>query len=123
MVIRDRGKIKWGSSFFLPEHTKMLRDLKSDYYKIKKPILDDYQIEEIESKICLAMEFNHSIKITTWEGGFEWSYNGNLHRLDPLTKKLYLELLQEDPYIMKVDFSDIIAAEVLDMAHLISGDI
>ncbi|KAB7664148.1 YolD-like family protein [Bacillus sp. B1-b2] len=41
----------------------MLNELKKDYYRQAKPILDEYQIEEIASKISYAMEFTFLMKI------------------------------------------------------------
>jgi hypothetical protein len=37
MTIRDRGKVKWQGAFFMPEHVKMLGELRTDYYRQAKP--------------------------------------------------------------------------------------
>lgn len=51
MSLRDRGNIKWQSAMMLPEHVKMLKNLKLDYYRQDKPLVDEYQLEEFKSKI------------------------------------------------------------------------
>jgi hypothetical protein len=45
--LRDRGSKKWQSSFSIPEHVKMLKDLRNDYYKSPHPELDEIQIHFI----------------------------------------------------------------------------
>ncbi|WP_409304892.1 YolD-like family protein [Peribacillus sp. SCS-155] len=112
MSIRDRGKIKWNGAFFMPEHIKMLNELKSDYYKTMKPVLDEYQIQEFENKMLEAMEFAMKANITTWEDGYEWEYLGLIHRLDEWNRIIYLELEKEDGYIMKILFDDIINVDL-----------
>jgi len=39
MTIRDRGKIKWQSAAFLPEHTAMLKEMNRDTLKLNYLIL------------------------------------------------------------------------------------
>lgn len=112
MTIRDRGKIKWQSAAFLPEHTAMLKEMNRDTLKQRKPILDEYQIEEIENVICYAMEFTYKVKLTVWEDGFDWEYTGLIHRLDEITKIIYLE--HDDGFINRVNFGDIIDITVLE---------
>ncbi|MCK6205733.1 YolD-like family protein [Bacillus infantis] len=112
MGLKNRGKMKWQGAFFMPEHLKMLIELKKDYYRQAKPILDEYQIEEIESKISYAMEFTFLVKIKTWEDGFEWDYEGLVHRLDPIHKVIYLEKQTEDYYTIKIRFDDIVKVEI-----------
>lgn len=105
MSIRDRGKMKW-QGFMMPEHTKLLAEMSKDYERQNKPIIDEYQIEEFESKIHLAMEFAYTIKITVWEGGFFNDYIGAIHRLDEINKIIYLK--QQDGYFEKIRFDDIV---------------
>ncbi|RFU71454.1 YolD-like family protein [Peribacillus saganii] len=112
MSIRDRGKLKWQSAFFMPEHVSLLRAMKTDYHRIDKPVLDEYQIEELEQKICLAMEFTYQIKIQVWNAGFIKEYKGFIHRLDELSKRIFLEL--DDESMKKIYFSEIIGIEVVE---------
>ncbi|MFE4706805.1 YolD-like family protein [Peribacillus simplex] len=51
---------------FLPEYTKMLRDLFTDYHRQQKPIIDEFQSEEFDQRLCFAMECNYAVKITKW---------------------------------------------------------
>ena len=112
MAIRDRGKVKWQSAAFLPEHTKMLRDMYKDSLKQRRPILDEYQLEKFKNKICYAMEFTYKVKLTVWEDGFDWEYTGLIHRLDEINRIIYLE--HDEGFINKVNFGDIVGITVFD---------
>ena len=114
MSLRDRGNIKWQSAMMLPEHVKMLKNLKLDYYRQDKPIVDEYQLEEFKSKIHAAMELSSLVKFTVWEEGFDWEYEGLIHRLDPISEMVYLELVKEEGFIMKIKFEDIIGVDMDD---------
>lgn len=96
----------------MAEYVKLLNDVNKDYYRQLKPILDEYQLEEFEDKIHTAMEFASPVMFTVWEDGFDWEYTGMIHRLDPLTKMIHLELENEKGHIIKVKFEDIVGVEV-----------
>lgn len=112
--LKDRGNIKWQSVMFMPEHASTFRALEKDNNCKAKPSLDEYQLEEIIIKICHSMEFTFLIRVMTWEDGFEWAYTGTVHRLDSITKTFYLELEEDDGYILKIKYSDIISVDALD---------
>lgn len=105
-------KIKWQPAFFMPEHVKMLHDIRRDDLKINKPILDEYQIEEFEQKLLLAMEFVYQVKIDVWNDGIINEYCGLLQRLDELNKVIYLK--NNDNNSIKLKFEDIVGIEILD---------
>ncbi|WMX58110.1 YolD-like family protein [Peribacillus sp. R9-11] len=114
MSIKDRGKLKWQPAMMLPEYVKLLNAVNKDYYRQQKPALDEYQLEEFENKIHAAMEFSSTIKFTVWEDGFDWDYVGLVHRLEPFTKVIHLELEKEKGHIIRVNFEDLVAVEVKD---------
>ncbi|OIK14576.1 hypothetical protein BIV60_11455 [Bacillus sp. MUM 116] len=109
-MIRDRGKIKWQSAFFMPEHVKMLSEVRKEELKVKKPILDEYQIEEFEQKILLAIEYSYQLNITILESGFIKGFCGVIQRLDELNKIIYLQT--DDFKRTKLRFDDIVGIEV-----------
>lgn len=113
MAILDRGKIKWLSAAFLPEHTKMISEALYDLDKLAKPILDEYQIEEIENQICYAMEYNFSVTVSVWESGLIRKVTGYIRYLEPLKKEIRLEVARNhENVIERISFEDIIAIEV-----------
>lgn len=111
MTIRDRGKLKWQSAFFMPEHVKMLQDLNTDDQKVDKPIIDEYQLEDFEQKICLAMEISYQLKVKRWEKGLFKCYTGFIHRIDGINKALFIE---QEEHIINLNFSDIVCIEIVE---------
>ncbi|MDQ9096528.1 YolD-like family protein, partial [Bacillus licheniformis] len=59
--LKDRGSIKW-TAMMLPEHVSLLRELESRQNKVKRPVLDLSQIEDMEMVISEAMEFNYPVQ-------------------------------------------------------------
>lgn len=86
-MIRDRGNIKW-TSMMLPEHVKLLRDWAKEEYFMTKPELDEQELEELNERICMAMEENREMKFTVHENGSLCTYKGRIHYADPLEKTI-----------------------------------
>lgn len=113
MAIRDRGKIKWLPAAFLPEQTKLISDALYELEKSTKPILDEYQIEEIENQICYAMEYNFSVTISVWESGLTRKVKGYIWYLEPLVKEIRMEVELNNEYIVeRISFDKVTAIEV-----------
>jgi hypothetical protein len=112
MTIRDRGKMKWHGAFFMPEHVKMLGNLRTDYYRTEKPQLDLNQYEEFDERVSGAMAENLPIKVTIWQNGITSDIIGNVHYIDPLTKQLRMEV--NSGVFELVRFDDIINVVVND---------
>ncbi|MED2944254.1 YolD-like family protein [Bacillus swezeyi] len=64
--LKDRGSIKW-TAMMLPEHVGLLRELESNQNKVKKPVLDMSQIEDMEMIISEAMEFNNPVQFSVFK--------------------------------------------------------
>lgn len=111
MAIRDRGKIKWNSAFFIPQHVQMLKDMERDFLRNKKPLIDEYEIEEFENKIHEAMEYANKVKVSIWKDGFTYGYIGLVHRLDGINKVIYLEVNQGE--FERLKFDDIVGIEIV----------
>ncbi|MEH7356264.1 YolD-like family protein [Neobacillus drentensis] len=111
MAIRDRDKKKWQFAFGMPELIKAQRDLWTDQERIIKPIIDEYEKEEFDQRICYAMEYNLSVKITTWSNGFTSNMTGRIHYVDPISYQLRIELLGGE--FQQIDFEDVIGGQSL----------
>jgi hypothetical protein len=103
--IRDRGKIKWLGALFAPKHWSMLRELARDEMRQAKPIIDEYEIEAIENRICEAMEFTLPVIISKWDDGFTYEERGHVHYLDPIRKEV--RIVSEDGAVIRIKFADI----------------
>jgi hypothetical protein len=112
MRIRDRGKLKFMPAHFMPEHRALLRELARDELRQPKPLLDEYEIQEIESRFCYAMEFTYPVKITKWDDGFTYEEKGHVHYLDPIRREV--RMVVEDGCAVSIAFGDIVAVEVIE---------
>jgi hypothetical protein len=112
MRIRDRGKIKFMPAHFMPEHRCLLRELARDELRQTKPLLDEYEIEELENRICYAMEYTYPVKITKWDDGFTYEERGHVHYLDPIRKEVRMVMMDGSAVCIK--FMDIVVVEVIE---------
>jgi hypothetical protein len=112
MGIRDRGKKKWQFAFGLPELIKEQQNLWTDQARIIKPIIDEYEKEEIDLRICYAMECNLSVKIIIWSNGFISKITGRIHYVDLISHRLQIEL--QDGVFRRIDFEEVIGVSVVD---------
>nr|WP_263327867.1 YolD-like family protein [Neobacillus sp. Marseille-Q6967] len=112
MTIRDRGKIKWMAASFMPEVFAMTRDMYKDAERQARPILDVYQTEEFDQRICYAMESNYAVKITVWSDGFTADYTGRIHYVDPITHRLRIEVKPGE--YERIAFDDVVGVVVVE---------
>lgn len=112
MTIKDRGTKKW-TAMMLPEHVSGLRKIWfDDFEQTQRPELDEYEIEEIESKLFYALEFKRQVTIKIWDQGFFKEITGLLKKFNGLEKCIYLE--EKDCYLNKIRFSDIVKVELAE---------
>lgn len=86
---KDRGMKKW-YGFSIPEHGKMLKDMRLDYYKTPRPQLDEGQIEEMERLLLESFQNKTLLEITSWKNGFFNSMVGIVTKIDPLNKNIII---------------------------------
>ncbi|QED47652.1 YolD-like family protein [Cytobacillus dafuensis] len=110
MGIRDRGIKKFIPAYFMPEQMKMIHDIYKEDEMQTKPIVDEYEIEELENRIYQAIVLALIVKVKVWSEGFFHDYAGRVCRLDALKKMIYLE--NEDGYIERIQIEDVVRVEV-----------
>jgi hypothetical protein len=111
MTIRDRGKMKWNPASFMPEVFKMQRDMFKDQERKPRPLLSEFDTEEFDLRICYAMEYNLSVRLTVWNDGFTSEMTGRIHQVDPITHQLRIELKEGE--FERVDFDCVIGVMVV----------
>lgn len=89
----------------MPEHTKMLKELDTDYHKVPRPQLDEGQIEDMEQLISESLATQTSLEIITWKNGFFSSRIGFVKRIDPISKKVFI--IDELGTFISIDFFNI----------------
>ena len=111
MDIKDRGLMKW-QGFFMPEHVSSLKGIWHDDKKEDKPILDEYQLREMDEKIHTAMEFRLPLIFTLWFDGFFEEIEGVLHYIDSVQNKLRIVDIKGDVQIL--DHDSVVGVEFLE---------
>ena len=111
-MIKDRGMVKWMPAAFMPEQSSMMHEVWKDEERSPKPILDEYQIAEMESKIHYAMECNYFVTLTVWHDGFTEEYKLQVHYLDSINKRIRGK--DKDGMISNINFDDVLDIKVHD---------
>jgi hypothetical protein len=112
MTIKDRGLPKWAPASFMPEGFAMIRDMYRDQERQEMPLLDEYQIEEFDRKVCYAMEYNLPLRFSVWEDGFVLEVVGRVHVRNEITRELRVKL--EDGTMDRVKAGELVGVEVID---------
>lgn len=105
-MIKDRGTIKW-TAMMLPEHVQSLKNLLVDEEKIPKPILDEQEIEEIETIILGAMEFNQSLIFQIYDNGFIKYIAGRTQYIDHINKNF--RVTDDEQQVHIISFKDLMS--------------
>lgn len=94
---------RWEQKFILPEQRAALLNRKKQVQKIEKPILDEYQLEEMARVICEAMEFNSTLIISVYKDGFIEEVTGHVHYIDEVKQRLHVKDLKGDTNFIAFD--------------------
>ena len=97
----------------------MQRDLWHDMKREAKPILDEYQMEEFDLRIKYAQQYKHAVRVTVWSDGFTTDYTGRIHRVDPITHELRLEVKPGE--YERIVFEDVTAVKVVNQEETPNG--
>ncbi|KAB2337667.1 YolD-like family protein [Cytobacillus depressus] len=98
-MIRDRGLKKW-KGFFMPEHISMLNKCYVDGKKLKKPVIDEQEFEEIGVIVMESLNYLVQIKLTVWQEGYFKYHSGVVSKVDQLMKYILLEIEGRNERIM-----------------------
>ncbi|MBT2696662.1 YolD-like family protein [Bacillus sp. ISL-40] len=96
----------------MPLGFEMTRAMFKDQERIVKPIIDDYEAEEFDRRICYAMEYNLKAKFSVWDEGFTADIIGHIHYIDPIKHQLRIEVKPGEFHGIKLE--DVIALVVID---------
>ncbi|MGQ8922798.1 YolD-like family protein [Bacillus halotolerans] len=94
---------RWEQKFILPEQRTALLNRKEQVRKIEKPILDEYQLEEMARVICEAMEFNSVLVIRVYRDGFIEEVTGHVHYIDEVKQRLHVKDSKGDTNFIAFD--------------------
>ena len=111
-MINDRGIKKWAPASFMPLGFEMLGEVYRDQERQPMPLLDEYEIDEFDRKICYAMEFALPVRFSVWEDGFVLEVVGRVHRRDEVTRELRVRLA--DGSFDRVKAGEMVGVEVIE---------
>lgn len=94
---------RWEQKFILPEHREALLHRKIVTEKIEKPVLDEYQLEEIARVICEAMENNAAMTISFYRNGFIEDVTGHVHYINEVNQRLHVKDFKGDTNFIAFD--------------------
>lgn len=89
-MIKDRGIKKW-TSFFLPEHAKMLQEMLDETNWIEKPELDEQKKEELDLALHYAIHHNREVELEVFVNHKVEIMSGRVDSINMLNRKIYLE--------------------------------
>ncbi|CAN2247492.1 YolD-like family protein [Bacillus vallismortis] len=101
---------RWEQKFILPEQRTALLNRKEQVQKTEKPILDEYQLEEMARITCEAMEYNSTLVLQVYRGGFIEEVRGHIHYIDEVNQRLHVKDLKGDTNF--ITFESLLNVEV-----------
>ncbi|MEW5549139.1 YolD-like family protein [Peribacillus frigoritolerans] len=105
------GSFKWQAALIMPEHKAINKKMgEVDYFLNKKPILDEYQVEEFENNIHYAIEYHLPISFRLHNEGNPHELYGHCVYIHPFTKELRIQ--KKDSSFEKIQFNEIIGVIV-----------
>ncbi|MEC0709710.1 YolD-like family protein [Bacillus haynesii] len=112
--LKDRGTLKW-TSVMSPEHVSLLRELQDGLKRIKRPVLDMSQKDDMELVINEGMEFNLTLHfevfkarsfLNTQETGDIIHLEGKIHYINQQQQIFHIVDSTGDTHFIK--FKDLI---------------
>ncbi|WP_141995110.1 YolD-like family protein [Bacillus sp. B4EP4a] len=112
-TIRDRWLVKWQAALIIPEHKALNKKMgEVDCFLNKKPVLDEYQVEEFENNIHYAMEYHLRLSFSLHNEGSPYDLHGYCVYIHPVTKELRIQ--KKDSSFEYIQFNEIIDVIVED---------
>ncbi len=106
----DRGLKKWAPFKSLPEQWSMLRHRDEQDKKKQKPLLDEYQLEEINQYIQESLAHSTPLLFKIHEQGMDQCIGpGVVSKIDPYTKVMNIE--DHQGHLFKVKFDTLIGVQ------------
>ncbi|WDU77705.1 YolD-like family protein [Lysinibacillus sp. G01H] len=110
-MLKDRGIKKWNMSLMLSEHVSLLKKDLEEQNDIKKPQVDEHQLEEMNLTFQSALENNSKIKIKYFSNNRIHVIKGILKEIDYLYRKTCI--VYEDNSTLKINLLDIVDVEII----------
>jgi hypothetical protein len=110
LLKEDSGTKKW-TTLMLPEHHQMLEEMEMDAGMVEKPLLDEYEWEEIDRQIGSSLETNKPIILKVFKRGNVKYCGGIVVKVDPIHKRI--EIKTRNNRLEKISISEVVGVEGL----------
>ncbi|MFW6015953.1 MAG: YolD-like family protein [bacterium] len=100
-MIKDRGNIKW-SSLMLSEHRKKLEKLYEMDKSLKKPVIDEQELEKMDKVLKQAIHEKVPVRIRYYHMNALKEYYGIIEKYNILAREIILES-KEGKYKIEVE--------------------
>lgn len=97
-MIRDRGTMKW-TAMMLPEHVQKIKQWKKEAYSEAPKELTEWELEDLQQTIDLAMTQRKVITLTTWEVTKYGQSTGIIQAMNPHKQELTFETITKVKHI------------------------
>ncbi|NWO14879.1 YolD-like family protein [Virgibacillus sp.] len=88
-MVNDRGTIKW-TSIMMPEHIEMLQEMWKEQDYNEKPILDEQQKEEINTKLLMALANDLTVELKYFDKHDFYKVKGKITSINKQNKYISL---------------------------------
>lgn len=110
-LIKDRGTIKW-TAMMLPEHVHKLRKIWENDKRVPERIVDEQQLELINTTIQRAITDHLAVNITYFENGGYIQTLGYVEKIDPYTS--IVSILTPQSKKINIDTNRILDVEQME---------
>lgn len=90
MSVNDRGTIKW-TSMMMPEHIEILKEIHEQQEWKEKPMISEFQKEEVNLAMQLALKDDLTIDIEYYKNHDYHKIKGKLLGVDVLNQYVKIE--------------------------------
>ncbi|HBU9551707.1 TPA: YolD-like family protein [Staphylococcus aureus] len=105
-----RGMIKWAPFATLPEQFETIQQYIIDQNKIKRPVLSDDQLAELNIRLHEALQYAQPVEVKFYNNGFVDSVRLTIYRIDAINYEIdgYVYNQQQRQKISIFDILDIV---------------
>jgi hypothetical protein len=100
----------WEGNFILPEHKQAILERKRQQQKVKKPILDEQKLQQLNETICEAMAESKILLIKYYHDGKIHILTGKVGYYDETYRQLRIISINGELQILEIE--SIIDAEI-----------
>lgn len=90
VIPKGRDKIKWRPFKSLPQQYQNLDDYIEEQNQIDMPILSDKQVQVLNDKLNMKIEYNAQANVTYWKDRYTFSIQGYIKKIDVIESTLII---------------------------------